>query len=98
MIYFTRQCQNRYVWCARGGRGRNNSPGAEKPQQCRKYFLQYSTFASERPQVRTWGRQTCFLPRAPPNLVTSLLASDAICTVNFTGSAFRAFLLQTKSD
>jgi len=47
--------------------------GAEKSQQCHKYFLQCSTFASERPhQVRTWGRQTCFLPRAPSSLVTSL--------------------------
>jgi len=35
--------------------------GAEKSQQCRNYFLHYSTFASERPQVRTWGRQTCIL-------------------------------------
>jgi len=26
-----------------------------------------STFASERPQVRTWGCQTCFLPWAPSN-------------------------------
>ena len=47
--------------------------GAEKSQQCHKYFLPYSSFASERPQVRTWGgRQTCFLPRAPSDLVTSL--------------------------
>jgi len=37
-----------------------------------KYFLQYSIFASERPQVRTWGRQTCFLPQATYNLVTPL--------------------------
>jgi len=36
--------------------------GAEKSKQSHKYFLQYSTFASERPQVRTWGPQTCFLP------------------------------------
>jgi len=39
-------------------------------QQCHKYFLQCSTFASKRPQLRTWGRHTCFLPRAPSNLVT----------------------------
>jgi len=31
--------------------------GAEKSQQCHKYFLQYSTFTFEKPQVRT---QTCF--------------------------------------
>jgi len=45
---------------------------AEKSQQRHKYFLQYSTFASERHEVQTWGRQTCFLPRAPSNLVTPL--------------------------
>ena len=42
-------------------------------QQCHKYFLQYSTFVSERPQFRSWWRQTCFLPREPSNLVTRLL-------------------------
>jgi len=46
--------------------------GAENCQQCHKYFLHCTTFASERPQVRTWERQTCFLPRSPPNLVTPL--------------------------
>jgi len=50
----------------------NDCGGAKKSQQCHKHFLQYSTFASERPQVRTWGRQTCFLPRAPSNIVTPL--------------------------
>jgi len=45
--------------------------------ECRKVLtmsqeLQCSTFASERPHVRTWGRQTCFLPRTPSNLVTPL--------------------------
>jgi len=37
-----------------------------------KHVFQNSTFASERPQVRTWGRQTCFFPQAPSNLVTPL--------------------------
>jgi len=55
------------------GRLRMTTHGAEKFQQCHKYFLQYSTFASKRPQVRTWERQTCFLFRAPSNLVTPLL-------------------------
>jgi len=45
---------------------------AEKAQQCHKYFLQYSTLASDRPQVRTYGWKTCFLPRALSNLVASL--------------------------
>jgi len=44
----------------------------KKSQQCYNHFLQYSTFASERPQVLTWVRQTCFLPRPPSILVTPL--------------------------
>jgi len=32
---------------------------AKKSQQCHTYILQDSTFASERPQVPKWGRQTC---------------------------------------
>jgi len=42
--------------------------GAEKTQQYHKHFL-----TSERPYVRTWERQMCFLPRAPSNLVTPLI-------------------------
>ena len=70
----------------RGGQGGNNSPGAkslwghriteggaEKSQQCHKYFLQYSKFGSENAQVRPRGPKTCFLPRAPSNLVTPLV-------------------------
>jgi len=53
----------------------NHSGGAEKCQNCHKYFFQFSKFTSNRAQVRTWGRQTCFLPRALSNLVTPL------CTV-----------------
>jgi len=58
------------------GQWEHNSPGAEslwgrrmtaggdeKSNQCHKYFLQYSTFASERFQARTWGRQT--IPSCP---------------------------------
>jgi len=52
--------------------------GTEKSRQYHKQFLQYSTSASERPQVYTWGRQTCFLPRAPSNLVTPLVAGVVI--------------------
>ena len=47
-----------------------------KSQKCHKYFLQYSAFTSEEPQVRTWGRQTCFLPQAPSNLITPLPTID----------------------
>ena len=53
-------------------RAPNHYGSAEMSQKCHKYFLQYSEFASERAQVPTWGRQTCFLPRAPSNLVTPL--------------------------
>ena len=40
-------------------------PGVEKPQQCRKYFLQYRAFAPERPLVWICGRQARYLPWAP---------------------------------
>jgi len=61
----------------KGGKGHNSLDaeslrGAKKLQQCHKHFLQYSTFAFKRPQVRTWGRQSCFLPQTPSNLVTPL--------------------------
>jgi len=36
--------------------------GVEKYQQCHKYFLQYSTFASEKPQVRIWGAKLAACP------------------------------------
>jgi len=49
--------------CCRGRR--MTAEGAENSQQCHKYFLQHSTFASDRPQVRKLGLQTCFLPWAP---------------------------------
>jgi len=52
---------------------RRDCPGAEK-SQCHKYFK--SIFAFEKPQGRTWGRQTCFLPRAPSYLVTPLRAPN----------------------
>jgi len=54
-----------------GGR-QMTAKGAGKSQQYHKYCLQYSTYAFERPQVRTWGCQTCFLSRTPSNLVTAL--------------------------
>jgi len=58
------------------GRRGHNPPSAEslletkKSQQCHKHFFQNSIFASGRPQVPTKGRQTCFLPQAPSNLLT----------------------------
>ena len=44
-----------------------------------------STFASERPQVLTRWRRTCFLFRAPSNLVTPLLTY--ICCYSFSHAA-----------
>jgi len=90
-----------------GGQGVHNSPGvqlrwgreitvvgAEKAQQCQKYFLQYTTFAPVRPQVRTWRRQACFLPRAPSNLVTCLRShKGSACQpgVSYTPGCTRIF-------
>jgi len=53
-------------------RGHRINAGAKKSQQCHKHLFQNSTFASEKPQVRTWGRQTCFFSQAPSNLGTPL--------------------------
>ena len=59
--------------CAKSVQGApNGCGGGDKSQQCPKYFLQYRTYATERLQFRIWGRQTCFLPWAPSNLVTPL--------------------------
>jgi len=44
--------------------GRITAEGAEKFQQCHKYFLQYTTFASEISQVRTWGPNLLLAPGA----------------------------------
>jgi len=62
-----------------GGQEEYNIPGAESlggtpkvPTMSQVLFsIHYICF--RRPQVRTWGCQTCFLPRAPSNLVTSLV-------------------------
>jgi len=64
------------------GKGGHNSQGAESLRGNRKVptkpqvFLQYSTFAFEKAQVRTWGRQTCFLHRALSNLVTPMVGAQ----------------------
>jgi len=70
---------------ARSNQGRNDweqgarFPGRQitmrapkSPNNVTSTSVQYSTFASGSPQVRTQGRQTCFLPRAPSNLVMPL--------------------------
>ena len=51
--------------------------GAEKSQQFHNYLLHSDIFASGRPQVRTWERQTSFLSRAPSNLVSPLTDCSA---------------------
>jgi len=65
----------------------------EKSQQCHKYFIQYSKFASTKPQSRTWGRQTCFLSRVPSNLVTPLISLQACCRQT-TGGVGHGFSIQ----
>jgi len=53
-----------HCWDVTRGKGAQLS-GRRKSHQYHKCILQCSTFTSERPQVRTWGRQSCFFPRAP---------------------------------
>ena len=48
--------------CTQGPVEGHNVLGAEKSQQRHKYFLQYSTIAPERPQVRTWGTKLASCP------------------------------------
>ena len=43
--------------------------GAKKSQHCHNYFLKHSTFASERPQLLTWGAK---LASCPGRHLTSL--------------------------
>jgi len=43
----------------------------------------FSTYASERPQVRTWEHQTCLLPQAPSNLVMPLDTFQVCCANGF---------------
>ena len=62
------------------GRRQMTAGSPKSPNNVTNTFLQYSTFASGRPQVRTWERPTCFLPRAPSNLVTPLKASHTFET------------------
>ena len=55
------EAQYTYRGLTRGARG-YKFLGAESLQRAKiSNNLQYSTFASKRPQVRTWERQTCFL-------------------------------------
>ena len=52
--------------------GRRITMGAPKSSNSVASTFFNSTFASEWPPVRTWGRQTCVLPWAPSNFVTPL--------------------------
>ena len=47
--------------------GRRITGGAEKYQQCRKYFLQDGKFAPKDLKFEHGGAKTCFLPQAPTN-------------------------------
>ena len=52
--------------------GRRIIGGRQKIPTMSHIHSSISTFASGRPQVRKWGRQTCIFPRAPSNFVTPL--------------------------
>ena len=52
------------------GRRRMNFWVRRKVQTMSQELFVISYIACERPQVRTWGRQTCFLSRSQSNLVT----------------------------
>ena len=56
----------------RGATG-HNALGAKKPQQCRKYSLQYIVFTPIRPQVRTWGAKPF---SCPGRYLASVYATD----------------------
>jgi len=54
--------------------------GTKKTQQCHKHLLQYNTFASKRPQVRTWGAKLASFPkrhRTSLRFCTSRLSSQS---------------------
>jgi len=53
-------------------RRRITAEGTEMSQQCHITSTFFNTvhLLPKRAQVGTWGQQTCFLPRAPSNLVT----------------------------
>ena len=51
-------------------------PGRRKVPTMSQALFQYGTFASARPLIWAWGRQTCFSPRAPSNVVTPLIRNE----------------------
>ena len=51
---------------------RRMTVGVPKVPTMSQVLSSINAFASERPKVQTWGCQTCFSPRAPSNLVTTL--------------------------
>jgi len=61
--------------------------GAKKSQQCRKYFLQQH-ICFRKNSGSNMGRQTCFLPWTPSNLVTSLCRIAAIFKPGFSSCKF----------
>jgi len=84
----------------RGERG-NNSPGAESllvtknSQQCHKHFFRNSTFASERAQVRIWGRQIFSCPRRH---LTSLRPAHHDCLAKMAKFVYKNTFLSVPND
>jgi len=60
--------------------GAESCVGRRKLPIIHKYFLHYSTFAPKDLRFEHGGRQTCFLPLAPSNLVTPLSAACVTAT------------------
>jgi len=79
VVYFRKEIPFFIAWHQRRIEGARvtisrapNHCAEHKSQKCHKHFFQSNTFASERCQVWTWGRHTCFLLQTPSNLVTTL--------------------------
>jgi len=91
----TRLRLDAYARAQRGGQDGSDSPGAdslwrrqitawgaEKSQQCSKYSLQYSTFASEK-LFRIWGANFFLALVAIYNLVTPLRICHELFSQNY---------------
>jgi len=59
-------------------RAPNQYMGRRKVPTVSQVLSSIQYIASDRPLVRTWGRKSCFLPRATSNLVTPLSISDSL--------------------
>jgi len=76
----------------RGWQGGHNYPGAQslrwvrndcercwKVQRMWQVLSSIQQITSDQYQIPIWGRQTCFLPQTPSNLITPLAAGSTVC-------------------